>query len=99
MVVHLQALPAAFLRGPRHAPPGYFLYIRVYFPNSDSHNAPQISLLPSALSLLKIFIRRHPRRVCSRCIAHGVLVEQRLAQLLVHNPNECGSDWAAVVEE
>ena len=31
--------------------------------------------------------------------AHEVLVEQILAQLLVHNPNECGSDWAAVVEE
>ena len=28
-----------------------------------------------------------------------MLVEQNLAQLLVHNPNECGSDWAAVVEE
>ena len=31
--------------------------------------------------------------------AHEVLVEQNLAQLLVHNPNECGSDRAAVVEE
>ena len=26
-------------------------------------------------------------------------VEQYLAQLLMHNPNECSSDWAAVVEE
>ena len=26
-----------------------------------------------------------------------MLVEQNLAQLLVHNPNECGSDWAAGV--
>ena len=31
--------------------------------------------------------------------AHEVLVEQHLAQLLVHNPNECGSDWDAVLEE
>ena len=31
--------------------------------------------------------------------AHEVLVEQNLAQLLLHNPNECGSNWAAVVEE
>ena len=31
--------------------------------------------------------------------AHEVLVEQNLAQLLMHNPNECASDWAAVVEE
>ena len=31
--------------------------------------------------------------------AHEVLVEQNLAQLLVHNPNECGGDLAAVVEE
>ena len=31
--------------------------------------------------------------------AHEVLVEQNLAQLLVPNPNECGSNWAAVVEE
>ena len=28
---------------------------------------------------------------------HEVPVEQNLAQLLVHNPNKCGSDWAAVV--
>ena len=26
-----------------------------------------------------------------------MLVEQNLAQLLVHNPNACGRDWAAVV--
>ena len=28
-----------------------------------------------------------------------MLVEQNLVQLLVHNSNECGSDWAAVIEE
>ena len=28
-----------------------------------------------------------------------MLVEQNLAQLLVHNSNECGSDKAAVIED
>ena len=52
------------------------------FPNSDSHNAPQISLLPSALSLLN-FLLEDTQEGCVHVVFFMVMIRESSVIIMI----------------